>query len=311
MRVLIAEDDAMSCRLLEHLLVKQGYQVVATRDGAAAWHALQQQDAPKLAILDWMMPEMDGPQICRLIRERAQQPYTYILLLTARAQKQDIIQGLEAGADDYLTKPFEAGELRARVRAGRRILELQEQLIAAREEYRFAASHDSLTGLWNRPAILDALRTELARARREQAPVAIALADLDHFKRINDHYGHAAGDQVLREAARRMRSALRLYDPVGRYGGEEFVIVLPGCDTGGALSQAERLRASIGADPMDTSEGRIPVTLSLGVAVGAPADGADAESLLRAADEALYRAKNAGRNRVELAAEFARKIPTE
>ncbi len=297
MRVLIAEDDPVSCHLLEAFLVKWGYQVVVTTDGTEAWRVLQQENPPRLAILDWMMPGMDGVEVCRKVRQRDAEPYIYILLVTAKGQKQDIIEGLEAGADDYLTKPFDAQELRARLRAGRRIIELQEQLLSAREQLKVEATHDPLTGLWNRTAILESLQRELARAQRDKTPTAVIMADLDHFKRINDTYGHLAGDAVLREAARRMSSSVRTYDSIGRYGGEEFLFVFPGSDLNGALTQAERLRSCINKEAMDIFEGAFPITMSLGVA--ASTEVKEADLLVRAADAALYRAKNGGRNRVE------------
>lgn len=299
MRILIAEDDPVSRRLLEATLCKWGYQVIACPDGTAAWQALQQADTPSLAILDWMMPGMDGVQVCREVRKRGNEPYVYLLLLTAKNQKSDIISGLEAGADDYIIKPFEANELRMRLRAGRRILDLQAELIFAREKLREQATRDSLTRLWNRAAILGILQRELDRAQRGGTMLSIIMADLDHFKRINDTYGHLAGDVVLREAARRMRTAMRPYDEIGRYGGEEFLLVLPDCDTSGAVTLAERLRVAVRGEGMVLAEGVVPITLSLGVATSDTAQ--DLETFLAAADVALYRAKDSGRNRIELA----------
>ena len=301
MRILIAEDDPVSCRLLEVTLCKWGYEVIACPDGSMAWETLQKSDAPSLAILDWMMPGMDGLQVCREVRQKATEPYTYLLLLTARSQQTDVIAGLEAGADDYLTKPFDANELRMRLRAGRRILDLQAELIFIREELRQQATHDSLTRLWNRAAICDLLQRELDRTRRSNMPLSIILADIDHFKRINDTYGHLAGDAVLREAAQCMQTVSRPYDGIGRYGGEEFLLVLPECDEAGAKVLAERLRASIAAETVTIAEGAVPLTCSMGIATHEIAQ--DVEALLGAADAALYRAKKAGRNRVELATE--------
>jgi PleD family two-component response regulator len=205
MKVLIAEDDAISRRMLEAFRVKWGYEVVVAKEGEEGWGILQGKDAPRLAILDWMMPGKDGIDICRSLRQRKGRPYTYILLLTARGHKEDIVEGLEAGADDYITKPFDPFELRARLRAGGRILELQEQLFQAREALRNQASRDPLTDLWNHGTILNILRKELTRASRTQSPFAVAMADLDRFKAINDAYGHQAGDAVLRETSRRLR----------------------------------------------------------------------------------------------------------
>jgi two-component system cell cycle response regulator len=299
LKILIAEDDPVSRRLLEATLNKWGYSVITCVDGQMAWQALQQPDAPSLAILDWMMPEMDGVQVCREVRKRPTEPYIYLILLTAKNQKADIIAGLAAGADDYIVKPFDANELRMRLRAGRRILDLQAELIFAREALREQATHDSLTRLWNRAAILEILGQELDRAKRVSAPLSIILADLDHFKCINDAYGHLAGDTVLREVARRMRAALRPYDGIGRYGGEEFLLVLPDCDTSGAITLAERLRLAIGSEAMVLAEGVIPVTLSLGVATSVAVE--EMQTFIGAADAALYRAKYSGRNRIEIA----------
>jgi two-component system cell cycle response regulator len=302
MKVLIAEDDSASRRLLQALLERWDYDVVVTSNGAQAWEALQGEEAPRLAILDWMMPGMDGVQVCREVRKRAAGPYIYILLLTAKDQKQETIEGIEAGADDYLTKPLDANELRVRLRSGRRILALEESLIAARDALQFQADHDPLTGLWNSGAILDGLKRELGRSERQGTPFALVMTDLDHFKRINDTYGHLVGDAVLCAAAERMRSCARLYDLVGRYGGEEFLLILPGCDGPSAVKQAERLRTLICTEPFDTPSGNISITLSAGVAVNSVPSDRDPTRLLRAADKALYRAKENGRNRVEFAA---------
>jgi diguanylate cyclase (GGDEF)-like protein len=311
-RILIAEDDAVSRRLLEAFLSRWGYEVVAARDGAEAWELLQRADAPKLAILDWMMPGMDGVQVCRKTRERVSQPYVYILMLTAKDRKQDIVQGIEAGADEYMIKPFDAHELKAHLLAGKRILDLQEQLIRAREELRVQATHDLLTALWNHASILDIVQVELERAQRQGTALGLVMGDLDHFKGINDTYGHPAGDAVLREVARRMHACVRPYDSVGRYGGEEFLVVIPGCDLVDAQHQAERLRASVRGQPITLSEASLPVTISLGVAATSEPKSTDPESLLRAADAALYLAKHNGRDRVESSTEAAvRKAPLE
>ena len=299
MRVLIAEDESISRRILESQLGKWGYEVVSARSGAEAWEILQAKGGPSLAILDWQMPEMDGVEVCRRVRQLAKEPYAYLILLTSRSRSEDVVVGLEAGADDYVAKPFDPSELRVRLRAGRRILELCEQLVAARESLTERAMRDSLTGLLNRGAVLEALGRELGRAKRNSAPVGVILADLDHFKRINDTFGHLAGDAVLREATRRMHASRRVYDYIGRYGGEEFLVVVPGCNLELAARVAERMRTAIGADEVDTAEGRISLTISLGVSAFEPAIGADADTLIRAADRALYRAKDLGRNRVE------------
>ena len=306
MRILVAEDDPVSRRLLEVTLSKWGYEVVACADGQAAWDVLKAPDAPQLVILDWMMPHMDGLQVCKKVRnpdERPAEPYVYIILLTAKSQKTDMVTGLEAGADDYLTKPFDAQELRMRLRAGRRILDLLDELVRAREIMREQSRKDSLTQLCTRATVLELLKHELDRSQRDSvdrdAPVSVVLADLDHFKHINDTYGHLAGDAVLRETARRMREAIRPYDNIGRYGGEEFLLVLSNCDTIGAATIAERLRHAVKKDTIVLAEGTVSVTLSVGVATSGMVQ--DAETLVGAADAALYRAKRSGRDRVEVA----------
>jgi two-component system cell cycle response regulator len=277
--VLIAEDDPIFRRILESWLQKWNFQVTAVENGLDAWKALQQENAPRLAILDWMMPGLDGIELCRKIRNQAQGAYKYLLLLTARGSKEDVVAGLEAGADDYLTKPFDANELRARVRAGKRILELQGELVKAHNELQFEAAHDHLTGLWNRGAIMD----------------------LDHFKQINDSYGHQTGDAVLREVAQRLLESVRNYDYVGRYGGEEFLTVLTACTASNLAITAERMRVYVSEKPVETGTGPIPVTISIGLAAqhAVGPDLAREEELVRSADTALYAAKASGGNRVE------------
>jgi two-component system, cell cycle response regulator len=302
--VLIAEDDPIFRRMLQRWFTRWGYRVTAVENGLDAWEVLQGQNAPQLAILDWMMPEIDGIALCRKIRGGDPGPYRYVLLLTAKDDKQDVVTGLEAGADDYLTKPFDVDELRARVRAGKRILDLQAALIHAKDALQFAAAHDRLTGLWNRGAILDLLKIEVSRRRRTTDSLGVVMGDIDHFKKINDTYGHPVGDAVLQEVARRLAADVRPYDAVGRYGGEEFLIVFPGCNVESLLAGAERLRRCISDQPVETSAGQIPVTLSLGLASAEQGEKEilDCETFLRRADEALYAAKAHGRNRVESAA---------
>ncbi|MGH9688162.1 MAG: GGDEF domain-containing response regulator [Candidatus Acidiferrales bacterium] len=299
-RILIAEDDPVSRRMLQAFLTKWGYRVHLASDGMQALEALDQPNAPQLAVLDWMMPGLEGPEVCRKVREFANRQYTYLLLLTARGQKDDLLRGLESGADDYLTKPFDAQELRARLRVGERILELQRNLIAAREELRFRATHDVLTGIPNRATVLDATQRECSRQIRDGGSVSLIILDLDHFKSINDTYGHLCGDQVLREAARRIAACVRTYDTVGRIGGEEFLVVAPTTDGPGSLALAERIRQSI--EPgIETEAGPVTITVSCGVATSEGPNLFAANALLRLADEALYRAKAAGRNRSEIA----------
>jgi len=296
MRVLVADDEAVSRRLLQSSLTRWGYEVVPASDGNEAARALLAPDAPKLAVLDWMMPGLDGLQLCQEIRRSKPEPYTYILLLTGKRSQGDVIEGLEAGADDYITKPFDPNELKVRLRTGKRILYLQEQLISAREALRDQATHDQLTGLWNRAAIMDILEEEIGRTRRAGGTLGVLMADLDHFKKVNDTHGHPAGDEVLRQAAKAICESTRRYDSVGRYGGEEFLVVLPGCDACNALSHAERLRTAVANLGVDFNGHQIRPTLSLGVAVSNKPPYASAFDLVQAADWALYQAKREGRN---------------
>lgn len=300
-RILVADDDVVSRKLLSQLLENWGYEVVQCVDGDEAWEALSAPDPPQLAVLDWMMPGLDGPTICERLRALRDEPYVYVILLTSRKDPGDVVRGLGAGADDYLMKPFDPTEMNVRVRAGTRIVELQQELIRAREEMALLATLDPLTGVRNRRAILDYLDSDLNRGRRNNDPVAAVLIDLDHFKRVNDSLGHAVGDEVLREATRRMASALRSYDAVGRYGGEEFLVVLTSCWPQIARRIAERIRTVIAATPVSTPSGPVQLTASLGVAVTNWEYPVDLDSIVQAADVALYRAKGAGRNRVELA----------
>jgi diguanylate cyclase (GGDEF)-like protein len=301
-RILVAEDEATFRHMLNTFLTKWGYQVVVASNGLEAWQALQGEDRPRLALLDWMMPDMDGVEICRAVRERKPEPYIYLLLLTSRDQKQDVVEGIEAGADDYLIKPFDPQELRARIHAGERIIELQDRLIHAQESLRELAAHDPLTGLLNRRACLDSLLAELNRGWRIGNPVCVVMADIDHFKRINDTHGHQAGDEVLCEVARRMQSSLRRYDTIGRLGGEELLLVVPGCSLEDGVKLAERIRHLVCSEPVKAKNKAIDVSISLGVAAAHPPVRPDLEALLGSADAALYRAKEAGRNRVEFSA---------
>lgn len=301
MKILIADDDPVSCQLLDGLLHKWGYEVIVAHNGTEAWEMLQADQAPRITLLDWMMPGLDGVEICRRVRARSSQPYVYIMLLTANDKVGNLVQGLESGADDYLTKPFHPQELRARLRVGLRMLDLESGLVEAREKLRFKASHDSLTSIWNRGAIIEQLERELSRARRDGSSVGILLADIDHFKKINDTRGHLVGDEVLRAVTGRLKSEVRTYDAVGRYGGEEFLILLPGCDNPKLTAKAEQLVKIVERSSIETSTGAVPVTISIGGIASGDCPHAEVKSLLRGADTALYRAKMSGRNRSEMA----------
>jgi diguanylate cyclase (GGDEF)-like protein len=298
MKVLLADDDDFYRHALRKVLETWGYEVITASDGIEALRILQNPDPPNLAILDWMMPGMDGVNVICRVRARGEVPYVYILLATTRDQKKDVITGLEAQADDYLTKPVDLRELRARLQSGQRIIDVQANLAMKQRELSYRATHDSLTGIWNRSAILGIVDREVDCSKRMKKNLCLALADVDHFKAINDSYGHVAGDAVLIEVAARMQSALRHYDTIGRYGGEEFIVVMPGFEKRRAYRMAERLRTRVAENPFLVLERKISVTLSIGIAIDSGVR--EAGLLLRAADDALYRAKARGRNRVEI-----------
>jgi diguanylate cyclase (GGDEF)-like protein len=293
MKILLVEDSYIDRHKVGGYLTDWGLDHVAVGSGTEAVKLLESADPPTMALLDWLLPGLDGIDICRRIRKLGNGSYIYTVMLTSKNRKQDLLMAMEAGADDYLSKPVDPSELRARVMAGKRILELQQSL-------RFAATHDFLTGLLNRSEILAALQREFSRSGREGKSATVILADIDHFKRVNDSLGHAAGDEVLKEVARRMKSDLRPYDVVGRYGGEEFLIILPGCDLPNGVRRAEQIRNQIANEPVHTPSGAVSATISMGVTVTAFGPDLTGADILQQADVALYKAKNNGRNRTEV-----------
>jgi two-component system cell cycle response regulator len=289
-KIMLVEDSPLQTRRIGRYLKEWNLDFVAIDNGSDAWNILQEPDAPSLVLLDWMLPGLDGIELCRRIRTLgAQGAYIYTVMLTAKDKKHDLLTAMAAGADDYLAKPVDPSELRARIMVGKRIFELQKSL-------KFTATHDFLTTLLNRAEILARLTRELNRNKREDKPTAIILADLDNFKEVNDSLGHAAGDCVLKEVAQRLQSDLRAYDLVGRYGGEEFLIVLPNCNLATATRRADEIRGLVSKSAMVTTFAKCPVTISMGITVSDGAHGVTIEDLLQQADEALYRAKRNGRN---------------
>jgi diguanylate cyclase (GGDEF)-like protein len=300
-RILVADDDASTRLLLRRALERAGYEVLEAVDGNQAWELLTRGAPPQLAILDWMMPQIEGLELCRRLRSLPGEAYVYLILLSARDRKADLLAGLHAGADDYLAKPFDRHELEARLLVGQRIVAMQAELQQAKQQLWLLATHDSLTGVWNRRGILEILQRELVRnVRRPEEPVSVLLIDVDHFKAINDTWGHAAGDRVLAEVAGQLADQVRTYDAVGRYGGEEFLVVLPGTDAYQAQAVGERLRRAVASGAL--LGGQIRVGVSIGVACSSPLGGDTPADILGRADDALYRAKRQGRNRVEVAA---------
>ena len=304
MRVLIAEDDLTTRTILNGLVRKWGYETEVVMDGDAAWKVLQTPDAPVLVILDWMMPGMDGVDVIRRVREKYLDPPPYMILLTSRDEKGDVLTGLESGANDFIKKPFNNEELFARLRVGRRSVELQQRLFETQAKLSHQASHDSLTGVLNRRAILEQLGKEYARASRgfkngNSIGLSIGFFDLDDFKRINDQYGHSAGDEVLKAVVEVISKQMRVYDSIGRLGGDEFLVIAPETQAENGELLFERLAKAVAACRIQTSAGEVSVTVSVGVAAVCAGD--DLEKFLNSADSALYTAKRSGRNRVEVA----------
>ncbi len=299
--VLLVEDSPIYQRIIAGHLRNWGFEMTLATDGEAAWALLREPNCPRLVLMDWVMPKLDGVDLCKRLRELPSgTPYTYMLLLTGKDGRADLLKAMDAGVDDYLSKPFDELELKARLFCGKRVIDLQNQLVAARETLRYAASHDFLTGLMNRKEIMDSLQREVSRANRERTKLAIAMIDIDHFKSVNDELGHLFGDEALREVARRFQSQLRVYDSIGRYGGEELLLLLPGCDTTSALIRMDQIRTVISGTPIDALGKTRKITVSVGVAVSDHVAAIGANELLNQADIGLYQAKKNGRNRVEL-----------
>ncbi len=300
--VLVAEDEPTQRLLLARSLERAGYRVDSVSDGAAALARLQAGDYSML-VTDWDMPGLDGAALCREVRCGSLEHYVYIVILTSHDLAADLVNGLDAGADDYVRKSASADELLARLAAGARIVRLERSLRAARARIQLLSVRDPLLPLFNRRFLTEQLALEVGRARRYTRPLSIVLADLDHFKRINDQYGHLIGDDVLSAFVALVSAQLRVSDWAARFGGEEFVFVLPETELEAGRIVAEKLRTTCAAAPLVTNAGAIPVTASFGVASFAAEDAAanTPELLLRRADEAMYRSKEAGRNRVTVA----------
>ncbi len=300
MKTLIVEDEPEFRLLLSVLLRQRSYDVIEAMDGQTAWDLLQKETIP-LVLTDWVMPQMHGPELIRKIRAANFPHYTYIILLTARTAHQDLVDGLTSGADDYLVKPFDSDEMNARLQIGERILSLETKLRETLDQMKVLALKDSLTGILNRRAIFETAEDELDRAHRENSSLSLLMADLDHFKSINDRFGHAAGDLALRLAVDTIVNNLRQYDSVGRWGGEEFLIVLPNTGSEEAFQVAERLRLSIARADMDLGVGEaLDLRMSLGVTSTSLGNNLNLDLLVNQADVALYLAKNNGRNQVKV-----------
>lgn len=294
MKILIAEDDVITSLALAKNIREWGYDVIINKNGEEAWETINSNNI-RLAILDWSMPKMDGIELCRKIRFVHQQKkgrYVYIILLTGRDLQEDVITGLSAGADDYVKKPFDPLELKVRIQNGERIIQLEDERL-------LQASTDSLTKQWNRRGILEFLDDELERSYRHDKPLSTIMMDVDHFKEMNDLYGHQVGDAILVEVASRLKASVRRYDKLGRYGGDEFLVILPDCSFSDTKNIAERLRTAVSEKKVKTAEGPLAVTLSLGCTTSETGARLTAEKLIQLSDSALLLAKKKGRNRVE------------
>ena len=297
--MLVADDNGTMRIMVAGVLARWGHQAVPAIDGEEAWRIMQQPDAPRIALLDWEMPGIDGVEVCRRLRARESEgaDYTYAILLTSRSEKNEIVAGIEAGADDYVVKPFDQHELRARVRTGSRIIELQMELQQSKEEYRRLSRTDPLTGCLNRRAILDRIAEEMKLAENEGTMIGLSMMDIDHFKRINDAHGHATGDEILCEFVVRLGKIMRSPEVFGRLGGEEFLALWMARDNEDIVAINERFRSSIEEAPFQITGSSLPVTVSIGVTATAGNETVDAA--IARSDRALYAAKESGRNQVK------------
>ncbi len=300
--ILVVDDDPVSRTLLERILKREGFNVITAQNGEEALRLFKDQYIP-IVLTDWMMPKMNGVDLCRAIRQIETPGYVFIIIITAKDSRDDIVKGLEAGADDYVNKPFYPPELLARIKTGIRILELERSLREANEQIKRLSITDPLTGCYNRGYLMEHLPKEIKRAVRYLHPLSIAMTDIDHFKNVNDTYGHQAGDAVLRSFVELIRSSIRDgVDWVARYGGEEFVIVIPETELKCAEKMAERLRRKIETTEISIgNDRRIKITASFGVVCFDPKEKKEmsTDKLIKEADKMLYEAKNEGRNRVK------------
>lgn len=299
LNIVIADDSRIYRKLVETTLAQEQYVLSFAKNGREAVGLLAKHH-PAVVVTDWEMPDMTGLELCSAIR-KDHDSYIYIILLTSNTKKDQIVKGLAAGADDYLTKPFHPGELLARVAVGRRITDLHRQIQAKNRLLEELALTDPLTGLPNRRAIEQWAPRELNGAARHGFPFWVAMADLDRFKRINDDYGHAAGDIVLKHFGELLKANTRASDMSGRIGGEEFVLLLTHNDRQGVLTAIERIRCQCEAKSFSFGGKTVVTTVSFGIAGFQGEKASDFEHLLADADTALYAAKHKGRNRIEFA----------
>ncbi len=302
LKILVADDSPVYRKLVEQSLRQEHYEVLFARNGREAMDRFAEHQ-PDLVITDWTMPDISGIELCQRVRHDFQQSYAYIILLTSHTDKEQVIEGLAAGADDYLTKPFHPGELQARVRVGYRIIDLHRQIKAKNRELEEMALTDPLTGLPNRRAIEAWATRQLSAAARHDFPIWVVMADLDHFKTINDSYGHDAGDTVLKNFAEILKSNTRQSNICGRMGGEEFLVLLTHVERENVTTGIERMRKQFQSETFTMAGNTFQATASFGIAGFHGTASPDFRDLVSCADAALYSAKHKGRNRIEFAGE--------
>jgi len=299
MKLLVADDSNVSRSMLSAITKSWGYEVILAEDGEQAWKIMQENDAPQLLLLDWEMPKMNGIEVCERVIAKNPETPPYIVLLTSRSSSEDIVEGLSKGANDYLSKPFDTAELQVRLQVGKRMVEMQDKLNDTLNELKELASHDSLTGLLNRRAIMEGLPKEIQRMKRQEQVLCIGMYDIDHFKQINDTHGHLVGDEVLKEVTKRMTSTLREIDLLGRYGGEEVLVITPVDSNNNGIMLYQRICDAVSAQEIKIKDLSISVTISGGMtAYSADNNDQTITELIARADEALYQAKDNGRNQV-------------
>jgi two-component system chemotaxis response regulator CheY len=286
-------------KLVEHALEGNPYSLMFAKSGREALD-LFARNLPAIVITDWMMPDLSGLELCQRLRADLHRGYTYVILLTSIAEKDNVVKGLAAGADDYLTKPFDPGELLARIGVGRRIIDLHRQIDAKNKLLEEIAHSDPLTGLPNRRAIEDWAARQLRGAARHGFPYWVVLADLDSFKNINDTHGHEGGDLLLQEFAEILRTVTRASDICGRLGGDEFLLVITHVDADAIFKTIERFRERLAQHQFDIGFEKVSITGSFGIAGLNGKETLDFATLVRRADKALYAAKGAGRNLIRM-----------
>jgi two-component system, cell cycle response regulator len=298
-QILVVDDSPVSRKVLEHALSDEPYTLLFAESGEEALRLFQER-RPAVVITDWMLPDSSGPELCERIRSDAQNSYTYIIFLTSMTEKDSVVKGLAAGADDYLTKPFDASELLARIGVGRRIIDLHREIEEKNRLLEEAARTDHLTGLANRRAIEEWATRQLRGAARHSFPLWVVLADLDSFKSINDSHGHDAGDAVLQKFAEILRENTRASDLSGRLGGDEFLLILTHVERENIEITLDRLREQFGSQIFTFNGQKVRVTASFGIAGFQGGEAPEINALVRQADKALYAAKRGGRNQVKV-----------